>query len=139
MNKHTLIKQIWVPLIAVAMGLGLVVAAALPASATSRYSASTGYTLVNVPASSICHGHTFRVGVWAQSGTSLKDRWYNADVQNPNGTSDFFSKGYAPESPSPWRYWNIRAGVTGWYHTTYVTWHGGHKSTGKYATLSHSC
>jgi hypothetical protein len=139
LNTRTLIKRVRVVFIAAVMSLGLAVAIALPASANTRYNAGTGYTLINQPGTRVCHGHTFTVGVWAQSGTSLKDRWYNVYVQNPNGTRDLFSKGYAPESPSPWRLWHIRAGVTGWYHTTYVIWHGGHKYTSKYATLSHSC
>jgi hypothetical protein len=136
---NILTKPARVALIALAMGLSLIVAAALPASASTRYSAGTGYTLINVPSSSACHGHTFTVGVWAEAGTSLRNRWYNVDVQNPNGTRDLFSKGYAPESPSPWRLWSMRAGWIGTYQTTYTTWYNGHRYTSKYSTTVTHC
>lgn len=139
MNTRTLARRASAVLIAIAMSLGFALSAALPASASTRYNAGTGYTLINVPASSVCHGHTFAVGVWAQAGTSHNNRWYDVDVQNPNGTRELFSKGYAPESPSPWRLWNIRAGWIGTYHTTYTTWYNGHRYISKYSTTVTHC
>jgi hypothetical protein len=106
-----------------------VMAAALagPASAGTRGpdrpAAPTrpGVVLVNQPASSVCVGKTFRVGVWyQQSGGS---RAYRVDVYSPHGQRVLYKHGQAPSAQ--WRFWKVRARVAGKYRTVYWT-HVGH-------------
>jgi hypothetical protein len=60
-------------------GLGPVVAAsagtASPGTRVVPYD-----TLINVPATRVCHYHRFTVGVWAQPGTSWANRRYVVNV-----------------------------------------------------------
>ena len=93
--------------------------------------------LVNQPASTVCVGHKFTVGVWYQS-SSGGSRAYRIAVYNPMGRVVFWTKGYA--SSTAWRLWHIRARRTGTFRTVYHT-----KNTSgqwiKYVayTRSHSC
>jgi hypothetical protein len=72
--------------------------------------------LVNQPASSVCVGHTFKVGVWYQhySGGS---RAYRVAVYSPSGKRLLYKHGRA--SSAHWRYWKVRATRAGKYHTVY--------------------
>jgi hypothetical protein len=96
-------------LLSAALVLGVVplVASAAPADAM---------VLVNQPASSVCVGHTFKVGVWYQqySGGS---RAYRVAVYSPSGKRLLYKHGRA--SSSHWRYWKVRATRLGKYHTVY--------------------
>jgi hypothetical protein len=71
--------------------------------------------LVNQPASTVCVGRTFRVGVWYQpSGGS---RAYRLAVYNPRGRRVFYRHGQAPSKH--WAFWRIRARMAGRYRTVY--------------------
>ena len=72
--------------------------------------------LVNQPASSVCVGHMFKVGVWYQqySGGS---RAYRVAVYGPSGKRLLYKHGRA--SSAHWRYWKVRATRVGKYHTVY--------------------
>ncbi len=91
------------------VALGGALAAAVPASAV---------VLVNQPASSVCVGNTFKVGVWYQqfSGGSRK---YRVAVYNPHWRRVLHKRGRAPSSH--WRFWRIHARSIGKYHTVYRT------------------
>jgi hypothetical protein len=93
--------------------------------------------LINQPASRVCAGNRFTVGVWYQqfSGGS---RAYRVLVYNPSGTLIFYRSGLA--SPTAWALWHIRASRVGNYHTTYKV----KNSSGQWfkyrtATWSHRC
>jgi hypothetical protein len=99
--------------------------------------ATPDLVLVNQPASKVCVGRTFTVGVWYQqfSGGS---RAYRILVSNPVGVLIFYRTGLA--SPTAWKFWHIRAGRIGNYHTTYIV----KNSSGQWikyraVTLSHRC
>jgi hypothetical protein len=68
--------------------------------------------LVNQPASRVCTGNRFTVGVWYQqfSGGS---RAYRVLVFDPSGKLIFYRRGYA--SPAAWTFWHIRATRVGNY------------------------
>ena len=93
--------------------------------------------LVNQPASKVCVGHRFTVGVWYQS-LSGGSRAYRIAVYSPAGRLVFWTKGKA--SSTAWRLWHIRAWRTGTFRTAYHT-----KNTSgqwiKYVayTRSHTC
>jgi hypothetical protein len=71
--------------------------------------------LVNQPASTVCVGKTFKVGVWFQrSGGS---RAYRVAVYNPRGALVFYRHGNAPSAR--WAFWRIRAKLAGTYRTVY--------------------
>lgn len=70
--------------------------------------------LVNVPASSVCIGKTFIVGVWYQQ-YSGGPRAYRIAVYNPGGARIFYKLGTAPSSN--WASWKIRATRVGKYRT----------------------
>jgi hypothetical protein len=74
--------------------------------------------LVNQPASKVCVGSRFTVGVWYQS-FSGGSRAYRIAVYNPKGWLVFWTKGYA--SSTAWRFWHIRAWRTGTFRTVYHT------------------
>ena len=93
--------------------------------------------LINQPASRVCVGKTFTVGVWYQqfSGGS---RAYRILVYNPSWKLIFYRSGLA--SPTAWKFWHIRARRLGKYHTTYKL----KDSSGRWfkyraVTLSHRC
>jgi hypothetical protein len=93
--------------------------------------------LINQPASRVCAGNRFTVGVWYQqfSGGS---RAYRVLVYNTSGTLIFYRSGLA--SPTAWALWHIRASRVGNYHTTYKV----KNSSGQWfkyrtATWSHRC
>jgi hypothetical protein len=73
--------------------------------------------LVNQPASKVCVGKKFTVGVWYQqfSGGS---RAYRVHVYSPRWRLIFHRHGRA--SATAWKLWHIRAGQPGKYHTTYT-------------------
>ena len=72
--------------------------------------------LVNQPASSVCVGRTFRVGVWYQrfSGGS---RAYRVAVYAPGGRRVLYRHGQAPSAH--WKFWKVRASRAGKYRTVY--------------------
>ena len=74
--------------------------------------------LVNQPASKVCVGSRFTVGVWYQS-FSGGSRAYRIAVYNPKDRLVFWTKGYA--SSTAWRLWHIRAWRTGTFRTVYHT------------------
>jgi hypothetical protein len=93
--------------------------------------------LVNQPASRVCTGNRFTVGVWYQqfSGGS---RAYRVLVFSPSGKLIFYRRGYA--SPAGWTFWHIRATRVGNYHTTYkVKNSSGQWSRYRTVTRSHRC
>ncbi len=95
----------------------LATAALIPAQAAAS-ARRPGDVLVNQPASTVCTGKTFTVGVWYQqfSGNSPA---YRVDVYNPLGTRVLYKHGDA--SASAWRFWQVRAELAGRYHTVYWT------------------
>lgn len=112
---------------AVVLSGAMAAALAGPASAGTRGAARLaaparpGVVLVNQPASLVCVGKTFRVGVWyQQSGGS---RAYRVDVYNPRGQRVLYKHGQAPSGQ--WRFWKVRARLAGKYRTVYWT-HLGH-------------
>jgi hypothetical protein len=93
--------------------------------------------LVNQPASRVCTGNRFTVGVWYQqfSGGS---RAYRVLVFNPSGKLILYRRGYA--SPAAWTFWHVRATRVGNYHTTYkVKNSSGQWSRYRTVTRSHHC
>lgn len=98
-----------IPWLTTALALAVVtlVASAAPADAM---------VLVNQPASSVCVGHTFKVGVWYQqySGGS---RAYRVAVYGPAGKRLLYKHGRA--IAAHWRFWKVRAARPGKYHTVY--------------------
>lgn len=94
--------------------------------------------LVNQPASSVCVGHTFKVGVWYQqySGGS---RAYRVAVYGPAGKRLLYKHGRA--AAAHWRFWKVRAARPGKYHTVY-SGHWRHPRRWdhyKVTTKAHSC
>jgi hypothetical protein len=84
-----------------------------PAQASATAAPAT--VLVNQPASAVCVGKTFKVGVWyQQSGGS---RAYRVAVYNPRGARVFYRHGSAPTAH--WSFWRVRAKLAGTYLTTY--------------------
>ncbi len=98
-----------IPWLTTALALAVVTLAASAAPADAM-------VLVNQPASSVCVGHTFKVGVWYQqySGGS---RAYRVAVYSPSGKRLLYKHGRA--SSARWRYWKVRATQLGKYHTIY--------------------
>jgi hypothetical protein len=92
--------------------------------------------LVNQPPSRVCVGKTFQVGVWYQeySGGS---RAYRLAVYNPHGKRVLYKHGHAPSSA--WRFWNVRAKLTGKYRTVYRTRYHGAWHPYRVTTRSHHC
>ena len=80
-------------------------AATTPASASQHAAlVAPDVVLINQPASRVCVGNRFTVGVWYQqfSGGS---RAYRILVYNPSGTLIFYRSGLA--SPAAWTLWHI--------------------------------
>jgi hypothetical protein len=102
-------------------------AATVPASAV---------VLVNQPASSVCVGKTFKVGVWYQqfSGGS---RAYRVAVYDPSWRRVLYKQGQA--SSSQWRFWRVGAIHAGKYHTVYQTRSNGRWIRYRAITLAHRC
>lgn len=98
--------------------------------------ATSEVVLVNQPASKVCVGSRFTVGVWYQS-LSGGSRAYRIAVYNPKRSLVFWKSGYATTT---WQFWHIRAWRTGNFRTVYHT-----KNTSgqwiKYlaVTQSHNC
>jgi hypothetical protein len=80
--------------------------------AASASASTGGSTLVNVPASTVCQFHTFKVGVWAQGGTSLPNRRYIVNVWSPLGVRVLHKEGYAPEAPAGWADDDVRTAAS---------------------------
>jgi hypothetical protein len=103
----------WLALLAVAPpGAAAATDQALPGARTS----APRLVLVNQPASSICVGRTFTVGVWFQQ-ISGGSRAYRIAVSGPRHRRFFYRRGVAPSAH--WRFWKITAGRAGKYLTTY--------------------
>ncbi len=113
--------------VAAVAALGLVPTAAAAAAGAAITSASApqatalvtpDVVLINQPASSVCFGKTFTVGVWYQqfSGGS---RAYRILVYDRSWRLIFYRSGRA--SSTAWSLWRIRAWRLGDYHTTYKT------------------
>jgi hypothetical protein len=117
-------------------GLGSV-AAASAGTVSPGTGASRSATLINVPAARICHYHRFKVGVWAQPGTSRANRRYVVNVYNPSWVRVLHRFGHAPTSY--WLFWHPRVGKLGRYHTIYKTWNNGVLYRNKYVTKSVRC
>jgi hypothetical protein len=101
----------YLPLLVVALATAVI----LPAG-ESGAEQGPATVLMNVPASSVCVGETFTVGVWYQqySGGS---RAYRIAVYGPGATQIFYRLGMAPSSNSAM--WNIRTTRIGTYRTVY--------------------
>jgi hypothetical protein len=104
---------------------GVAVTAATAATASASAPANSAVpgirpevVLVNQPASRVCVGSRFTVGVWYQS-YSGGSRAYKIAVYNPKGWLVFWTKGYA--SSTAWRLWHIRAWRKGTFRTVYHT------------------
>lgn len=98
-----------IPMLTTALALAVVPLAATAAPADAM-------VLVNQPASSVCVGHTFKVGVWYQT-YSGGSRAYRVAVYSPSGKRLLYKHGQA--SSAHWRYWKVRATQVGKYHTVY--------------------
>jgi hypothetical protein len=109
------------------VALGGVLAATVPASAD---------VLVNQPASSVCVGKTFKVGVWYQQ-FSGGPRAYRVAVYNPSWRRVLYKHGRAPSSH--WKFWRIRASRTGKYHTVYRIRYKGRWVPYRTVTQAHRC
>ena len=79
-------------------------------------SAAPGVVLVNRPASSVCVGHTFTVGVWFQQASG-GSRAYRIAISGPRHRRFFYRYGRAPLRH--WRFWKVRAGRMGKYRIIY--------------------
>jgi len=112
----------WLALLAIALP-GAAGAATEHAPPGVRTSAPQ-LVLVNQPASSICVGRTFTVGVWFQQ-ISGGSRAYRMAVSGPRHRRFFYRRGVAPSTH--WRFWKITAGRAGRYLTTYFV-HPPHSS-----------
>jgi hypothetical protein len=78
--------------------------------------AAPAVVLINQPASSVCVGRAFTVGVWFQqfSGGS---RAFRVAIYGPRHTRFFYRHGLAPSTG--WKFWQIRTGRRGKYRTVY--------------------
>jgi hypothetical protein len=83
----------------------------------SRSASRPGVVLVNQPASRVCVGKKFTVGVWFQRQTSGGSRAYRVSVYSPSHKRVFFVRGQAPSAQ--WAFWKIPVKVAGQYHTVY--------------------
>jgi hypothetical protein len=115
---------------ALAPSLAATTASAATTSATSPRNSALGMTpevvLINQPASKVCVGSRFTVGVWYQSFSG--GPWaYRIAVYNPKGWLVFWKSGYATTA---WQFWHIRAWRTGNFRTVYHT---------KNTSGSHNC
>lgn len=117
-------------------GLGSV-AAASAATASPGTSALVSATLINVPATQVCHYHRLTVGVWAQPGTSWANWCYVVNVYNPKWVRVLHKYGHAPTSY--WLFWRPKAWRLGKYHTIYKTWYNGVPYRSRYDTKSVRC
>src|ERR1700733_2003961 len=79
---------------------------------------STGAdVLVNSPASSVCLGRTFQVGVWYQSYSGGPHAyWVEVFASSGKLVLNHFG-----DAPTVWSYWNVRASAVGTYRTIYIT------------------
>jgi hypothetical protein len=102
-----------------APSLAATTASAATTSASVPRNSALGMTpevvLINQPASKVCVGSTFTVGVWYQS-FSGGSRAYRTAVYNPRGRLVFWKSGYATTS---WQFWHIRTWRTGNFRTVY--------------------
>lgn len=114
------------------------VATALAPAQASVTAARPLDVLINQPASSVCVGKTFTVGVWYQS-FSGGSRAYRVDVSNPDGKRILYKHGRAPSSA--WKFWKVRARIAGRYRTVYWTHPPGSGSWSPYRarTKAHHC
>jgi hypothetical protein len=104
---------------------------------STAQAATPDVVLVNQPASKVCVGHKFTVGVWYQQ-ISGGSRAYRTLVYNPSWTLIFHRSGLA--SPTAWTFWHIRASRIGNYHTTYKIRNGsGQWIRYRAVTRSHRC
>lgn len=96
-------------------GAAMIAVLAGPAQA-ARGPVAPDTVLINQPASRVCTGATFKVGVWYQkfSGGS---RAYRVAVYSPRGRRVLYRHGYAPAAH--WTFWKVRARLAGTYHTIY--------------------
>jgi hypothetical protein len=132
------IKRLAAVLAAVFAVAGLGPVAAASAGTASLGTSALPYdTLINVPATRVCHYHRFTVGVWAQPGTSWANRLYVVNVYNPNWVRVLRKSGHAPTSH--WLFWHPKAWRLGKYHTIYKNWHNGVLYRSSYVTKSVRC
>ncbi len=98
------------------------VAAPVSPGVAARLSAAASpeVVLVNQPASSVCSGHRFKVGVWYQA-ISGGSRAYRVSVWGPRHRRFFYRQGSA--SAKHWKFWRVLAGRHGRYRVVY----SGHK------------
>ena len=89
---------------------------ALPDAGAIAAPAAPAVVLVNQPASSVCSGHRFTVGVWYQS-FSGGSRAYRISIWGPRHIRFFFRHGLA--SAKHWRFWKVKAGRRGRYRVVY--------------------
>ncbi len=112
-------------------------AGAAPASVEARMPAPA-VVLINRPATSVCSGHRFTVGVWYQriSGGS---RAYRVAVSGPRHRRFFYRAGKAPSAH--WRFWKVLAGRAGKYRTVYSGHRQGSKMWTRFTaiTRAHRC
>jgi hypothetical protein len=118
-------------------GLGSVAAASAGTASPGTSAIVPSDTLINVPAAQVCHYHRFRVGVWAQPGTSWANRRYVVNVYSPSWARVLHKSGHAPTSH--WLFWHPKAWRLGKYHTIYKNWHNGVLYRSKYVTKSVRC
>jgi hypothetical protein len=113
------VAAITVPVVlsAAATTASAAITSAVAPQRAARARVTTDTVLVNQPASKVCVGKKFTVGVWYQqfSGGS---RAYRIHVYSPSWTLIFHRHGRA--SPAAWKLWHIRAAQVGKYHTTYT-------------------
>jgi len=115
----------------------LVAAAVLGPAAPALAVITPADTLISQPVPRVCHYHRFKVGVFAQPGTSRANRRYVVNVYNPKRVRVLHKYGRA--LTSHWLFWHPKALKLGRYHTIYKTWHNGMLYRSKYVTKSVRC
>jgi hypothetical protein len=120
MKRILMALAVVVALVSLAPSVAATTASAATASArdSSAPRMTPDVVLVNQPASRVCVGNRFTVGVWYQS-FSGGPRAYRVAVYNPKGWLVFWTRGQAPSSA--WRFWHILAWRTGKFRTVYHT------------------
>ena len=110
-------------------------AAAPGAVSAAARAAQAQVVLVNQPASPVCSGHKFTVGVWYQK-ISGGSRAYRISIWGPRHRRFFYRHGMA--SASNWRYWHVTAGRKGRYRVVYAGHRPGQKKWSRYVVIVHA-
>jgi hypothetical protein len=108
---------------------------ALPEVPATAASAAPAVVLVNRPVTSLCSGHSFKVGVWYQS-LSGGSRAYRISIWGPRHIRFFYRHGIA--SAKHWRFWKVKAGRRGRYRVVYSGHRPGSRKWTKFQIIVHA-